>query len=133
MEKGNPRKDGIPRFFFLRVRRLNRDELRRGTSGSRISAQWPRGEAENDYASWYTARAIGQLIRLAKLRWRIERDYQELKGSVGWEHYESRGWRGFHHHRTLRIAGTAFLAAERMSQNQGEPPVRPEPQGTNFD
>ena len=49
----------------------------------------------------------------AKLRWRIERDYQELKQEIGLGHYEGRGWRGFHHHATLCIAAYGFLVAER--------------------
>ncbi len=47
------------------------------------------------------------------LRWRIERDYQELKDELGLDHFEGRGWRGFHHHRRSCIAAYAFLAAER--------------------
>ena len=50
---------------------------------------------------------------MAKLRWRIERDYQALKQELGLGHYEGRGWRGFHHHATLCIAAYAFLVAER--------------------
>ena len=46
------------------------------------------------------------LVDFAKLRWRIERDYQELKQEVALGHYEGRGWRGFHHHATLCIALT---------------------------
>jgi SRSO17 transposase len=53
------------------------------------------------------------LARLVKIRWRIERDYQELKDEIGLDHYEGRGWRGFHHHGVLCIAAYAFLAAER--------------------
>jgi len=52
-------------------------------------------------------------VRKAKLRWRIERDYQDLKQEVGFGHYEGRGWRGFHHHTTPCIAAYAFLMAER--------------------
>ena len=47
------------------------------------------------------------------LRWRIERDYQELKQEVGLGHFEGRGWRGFHHHATLCIAAYGFLISER--------------------
>ena len=50
---------------------------------------------------------------LTKLRWRIERDYQELKQEVGLGHFEGRGWRGFHHHATLCIAAYGFLISER--------------------
>jgi Transposase DDE domain len=51
--------------------------------------------------------------RIASLRWRIERDYQELKQEVGLGHFESRGWRGFHHHATMCIATSGFLISER--------------------
>src|SRR4051794_38407285 len=54
-----------------------------------------------------------QMVDLAQLRWRIERDYQDLKQEVGLGHYEGRGWRGFHHHATLCIAAYGFLIAER--------------------
>jgi SRSO17 transposase len=57
--------------------------------------------------------ALDDLVRLVMLRWRIERDYQELKDELGLDHYEGRGWRGFHHHGVLCIAAYAFLAAER--------------------
>jgi hypothetical protein len=53
------------------------------------------------------------LVDTAKLRWRIERDHQELKQEVGLGHYEERGWRGFHHHATLCIAAYGFLISER--------------------
>ena len=52
-------------------------------------------------------------VDLTKLRWRIERDYQELKQEVGLGHFEGRGWRGFHHHATLCIAAYGFLISER--------------------
>ncbi len=49
------------------------------------------------------------------LRWRIERDYQEMKQEIGLGHYEGRGWRGFHHHASLCIAAYGFLVAERAA------------------
>src|SRR5438309_11561933 len=51
------------------------------------------------------------------MRWRIERDYQELKQEFGLSHYEGRGWRGFHHHATLCIAAYGFLLAERLKHD----------------
>jgi SRSO17 transposase len=54
-----------------------------------------------------------ELVRLAKLRWRIERDYQELKGELGLDHFEGRTWSGFHHHVALCAAAHAFLAIRR--------------------
>jgi SRSO17 transposase len=56
---------------------------------------------------------IPDLVRLAKLRWIIERDYEELKQELGLGHFEGRGWRGFHHHATLCIAAYGFLVVER--------------------
>jgi SRSO17 transposase len=57
--------------------------------------------------------SLRELVRVAKHRWIIERDYEELKQEVGIGHYEGRGWRGFHHHATLCIAAYGFLVAER--------------------
>jgi SRSO17 transposase len=54
-----------------------------------------------------------ELVRLIKLRWRIERDYQELKGELGLDHFEGRTWLGFHHHAALCSAAHAFLAIRR--------------------
>ena len=55
-----------------------------------------------------------ELVRATYQRWRIERDYQELKQDFGLGHYEGRGWRGFHHHASLSIAAYGFLMAERL-------------------
>ena len=54
-------------------------------------------------------------VEHAKLLWRIERDYQELKQELGLDHYEGRGWRGFHHHTALCVAAYGFLISERSS------------------
>ena len=62
------------------------------------------------------ATPIRELVRVAKLRWRIERDYQDLKQEFGLDHFEGRGWRGFHHHATLCIAAYGFLLGERLAQ-----------------
>ena len=78
--------------------------------------EWPEGEAEPT-KYWLSTLpqtvSFRRLVDLAKLRWRIERDYQELKQEVGLGHYEGRGWRGFHHHATLCIAAYGFLIAEQ--------------------
>ena len=78
--------------------------------------EWPEGEAEPTKYWLSTLQAnisFRQLVDFAKLRWRIERDYQELKQEVGLGHYEGRGWRGFHHHATLCIAAYGFLISEQ--------------------
>ena len=70
--------------------------------------------------------SLRELIRLMKLRWRVERDYQELKGEIGLDHFEGRTWRGFHHHATLCSAAHAFLALRRslFSPEQSEMDAR---------
>jgi SRSO17 transposase len=56
---------------------------------------------------------LERLVYLAKLRWRVERDYQEMKGELGLDHFEGRTWQGFHHHATLVMVAHAFLAIQR--------------------
>ena len=78
--------------------------------------EWPEGEAEPDHYWLSTLPADTSLecmVDQAKMRWRIERDYLELKQEVGLGHYEGRGWRGFHHHATLCIAAYGFLISEK--------------------
>ncbi len=78
--------------------------------------EWPR-DAKAPIKYWLSNLAedvaFDTLVDIAKLRWRIERDYQELKQELGLDHYEGRGWRGFHHHATLCIAAYGFLISER--------------------
>ena len=64
--------------------------------------------------------ALGALVDIAKLRWRIERDDEELKSELGLGHFEGRGWRGFHHHATLCIGTYGFLIREAS----GDSPLR---------
>jgi SRSO17 transposase len=78
--------------------------------------EWPAGDAE-PAKYWFSNRprrtALKRLVKVAKARWWIERDYQELKQELGLGHYEGRNWRGFHHHASLCIAAYGFLIAER--------------------
>jgi SRSO17 transposase len=77
--------------------------------------EWPEGE---DEPTKYCLSTLPQnipfrdLVDTAMMRWRIERDYQELKQEVGLGHFEGRGWLGFHHHATLCIAAYGFLISE---------------------
>jgi SRSO17 transposase len=103
---------------FARVRILVGDRHRPAENRSQewLLIEWPEGE-EEPTKYWLSTLpqeiSFRQLVDLAKLRWRIERDYQELKQEVGLGHYEGRGWRGFHHHATLCIAAYGFLISER--------------------
>jgi SRSO17 transposase len=105
------------RFARLSVRPAHRDEKRTEPRPEEwLLIEWPRGAAEPTKYWLSTLPAttpVADLARLAKLRWRIERDYQELKDELGLDHFEGRGWRGFHHHGAVCIAAYAFLAAER--------------------
>ena len=78
--------------------------------------EWPAGEPEPTKYWLSTLPAdidFRELVDFAKLRWRIERDYLELKQEVGLGHFEGRGWRGFHHHATMCIAAYGFLVSEK--------------------
>ncbi len=97
------------RFARMRVRLAREPE-------QWLLSEWPEGEkAPTKY--WLSNLALDisfeKLVDIAKLRWRIERDYQELKQELGLGHFEGRGWRGFHHHATLCIAAYGFLISER--------------------
>jgi SRSO17 transposase len=79
--------------------------------------EWPEGDAEPLKYFLSTApetATLEQLVFVTKMRWRIERDYQDLKQEFGLGHYEGRGWRGFHHHASLSIAAYGFLMAQRL-------------------
>ena len=105
------------RFLRLRVRPAHRDEkLSEPRAQEWLLVEWPQGEKEPT-KFWLSTLPedieFAALVDIAKLRWRIERDYQELKQEVGLGHFEGRGWRGFHHHATMCIAAYGFLVSER--------------------
>ena len=112
------------RFAAVRVRPANRDDRRTKPHPEEwLVIEWPEGEPEPTkyWLSTLPAKtSLKELVRTAKLRWRIERDYEELKDELGLHHYEGRGWRGFHHHATLCIAAYAFLIRERLFSPSGE-------------
>ncbi len=105
------------RFARVRVRAAHRDYwLAEPRAEEWLLIEWPQGE--NEPTKYWLSTLPGditfrRLVDIAKLRWRIERDYHELKQEVGLGHFEGRGWRGFHHHATLCIAAYGFLISER--------------------
>ena len=107
------------RFARVRVRAAHRDYWRSMVRAEEwLLIEWPEGEPRpTKYWLSTVAKSISfqRLVETAKLRWRVERDYQELKQELGLGHYEGRGWRGFHHHATLCIAAYGFLVAERAA------------------
>ena len=105
------------RFAAVRVRPAHRDTQRSEPWPEEwLLIEWPEGEAE-PAKYWFSnlprRTSLQRLVQVAKARWWIERDYQELKQELGLGHYEGRNWRGFHHHASLSIAAYGFLIAER--------------------
>ena len=105
------------RFAAVRVRPAHRDtEKAEPHAEEWLLIEWPRGEKEPT-KYWVSTLSstvkLKALVKMAKHRWIIERDYQELKQELGLGHFEGRNWRGFHHHATLCIAAYGFLVAER--------------------
>jgi SRSO17 transposase len=104
------------RFARVRVKVGHNQLIPELLSQETLLIEWPEGEAAPTKYWLSTLPAdisFRRLVDTAKLRWRIERDYQELKQEVGLGHFEGRGWRGFHHHATLCIAAYGFLISER--------------------
>jgi SRSO17 transposase len=103
------------RFALVRVRAAHADRAR---AQEWLLIEWPKGEAEPSHYFLSTLPediSLKHLVATVKMRWRIERDYLELKQEVGLGHYEGRNWRGFHHHASLCIAAYGFLMLERLS------------------
>jgi SRSO17 transposase len=114
------------RFIALRVRPAN-DAQRHpdGVLPERwLLAEWPDGKAE-PVKYWLSnlpaETPLVGLVRLAKLRWRVEHDYRELKQCLGLDHYEGRTYRGLHHHLTCVTVAHAFLTTCRLHQDPGRP------------
>jgi SRSO17 transposase len=113
------------RFARVRVRVAHRDyALTESRPEEWLVIEWPKGE-EKPAKYWLSTLpknvSLRKLVDLAKLRWRIERDYQELKQELGLGHFEGRGWRGFHHHAALCIAAYGFLVSERAMISPSAP------------
>ena len=105
-------------FAVVRVRTAHRHKQGAAPGIEQwLLCEWPKREKEPTtyYLSNLSPRTSRRrIVYLAKLRWRIERDYQELKGELGLDHFEGRGWRGWHHHAALVAAAHAFLTLERV-------------------
>ena len=118
---GNPTASMRSRFLALRVRPANRN-IPRAADGSLpecwLLAEWPPGKAEpTDYwlATLPADIRLRDLVRLAKMRWRIEHDYRELKDGLGLDHFEGRSWLGWHRHVTLAAVAQAVCTQLRRT------------------
>jgi len=116
-------------FLALRVRPAGRNPTARlAADGSLplawLLAEWPAEAAEpTDY--WLSdlpeTTPLTELVRLAKIRWRIEHDYRELKTGLGLDHFEGRTWTGWHRHVTLVSAAQLFLTLLRTDPKAAAP------------
>jgi SRSO17 transposase len=120
--------DGTPmtsQFIFVRVRTAHEIPGRQGPPREEwLIAEWPDG-AEEPLDYWISNLPIDtspeRMARLARLRWKIELDYKQLKGELGLDHYEGRSWLGWHHHTALVTAAHGFLTLERLHPNHPRP------------
>jgi SRSO17 transposase len=99
--------------------------------------EWPEGD-KGPWKYWLSSlsphrTSFRRLVRKAKGRFRIEQDYEEMKGELGLDHFEGRSWQGWHHHVTLVTLAYAFLMLERMGTKKNFwidvascPPMDPE-------
>lgn len=104
------------KFLALRVRTAAHHHYGKAPSDEQwLLCNWLDGE--DSPRLWLStlpsSTPLKSLVRFAKLRWRVERDYQEMKQEIGLDHFEGRTWRGFHHHATLCAVAHAFLALRR--------------------
>lgn len=120
------------RFARVRVHTAQANQLR---EEEWLLIEWPKDETDPTRYFLSTLPAnisFKELVGTVKMRWRIERDYRELKQEVGLGHYEGRNWRGFHHHASLCIAAYGFLMLERLSgakKNSARLKAPPVPEG----
>ena len=113
-------------FIAVRVRPAN-DEQRQddGVLPERwLLAEWP--EDKDEPVKYWLSNLPADtplltLVQLAKLRWRVEHDYRELKQCLGLDHYEGRTYRGLHHHLTSVTVAHAFLTCCRLHRDPGRP------------
>jgi SRSO17 transposase len=89
-----------------------------------LLCEWPSCNSDPKFyfSTLPASVSLKELVRITKLRWRVERDYQDLKGEVGLDHFEGRTWRGFHRHATLCAVAHGFLALRRALS----PPIQDE-------
>jgi SRSO17 transposase len=111
------------RFARVRVHAAHRDHQRSQLRPQEwLLIEWPEGHRE-PMKYWLSTLPQGvslqRMVLEAKMRWRIERDYQDLKQELGLGHYEGRGWRGFHHHASLSIAAYGFLMVQQLRHPEG--------------
>ena len=103
-------------FLFYRVHPAERHTKGRPPGAEHwLICEWRESESSPRFYLSNLPASLSRraLVRRLKLRWRVERDYQEMKEELGLDHFEGRTWRGFHHHATLCAVAHGFLALRR--------------------
>src|SRR5439155_17884560 len=114
-------------FLAIRVRPANRRIPRNGDGSlpeAWLIAEWPP-EAPEPLKYWLsnmdTNTGLRTMVRLGKIRWRIEHDYRELKHGLGLDHFEGRNFTGWHRHVTLAVLAQAFCTMLRLDPKADAP------------
>jgi SRSO17 transposase len=115
------------RFLALRVRPANEGlRLKAHKNGEELAVRWlicewpskEPGPTKYWLSNLPEDTPLKELVRLAKMRFRIEHDYRELKDALGLDHFEGRTYRGWNHHVTLVSVAHGFLTLERRRRPQ---------------
>jgi SRSO17 transposase len=125
--RGNPDAAMTSHFAAIRVRPASR-RIPRAADGSLpecwLLAEWP-SQADEPAGYWLSDlpedTPITTLVRLAKIRWRIEHDYRELKTGLGLDNFEGRSYAGWHRHVTLAVLAQAFITMTRTDPKAPAP------------
>jgi SRSO17 transposase len=104
------------KFLAYRVRPAEKEtQGRRHGNELWLLCEWQACDAAPQFyfSTLPATTSLKELVRVTKLRWRVERDYQDLKGEVGLDHFEGRTWQGFHRHAALCAVAHGFIALRR--------------------
>jgi SRSO17 transposase len=105
-------------FAFVRAVRK-----RRRRPGHEVWVVFRRSTSDPTEIKYYLSNAPAEiaktdLVRQAGLRWPVETAIEEAKSELGMDHYETRTWRGWHHHMTLTVLAHHFLVHLRLKMKK---------------
>jgi len=98
-----------------------------------LVVDWPKEDAEPYHyylAHFERAPTKALCLKLSRARWHIEQYFQRSKDDLGFDHYEGRSWRGFHHHLVMSAIAYLFILTVYLSAKKnfwahvGEEPQR---------
>lgn len=110
------------RFLRLRVQTAH-GYVKGEEPGKRVwlLIEWPEGEPEPMKYSLCDLPenlSLKRLVDIARGRWRVEQDYQQMKEELGLDHFEGRSWKGWYHHVSLVMLAHAFLRLEQKRRGK---------------